>query len=179
MWWNTQSNYLVQVFNVTQDETWWFSSTRTHHIKFLISIIVTYGLTLLLNTIPAFTIWEILTFYFEGHSKSNPMVQFGSPQFLLMFNSNIWPFSPPSRDKRLHNMSDLDCDRSRPPKVKCGGAESLSWYDFRVVFNLKIWPNSSLLRYISLQIVRFVGGVAFWNFCRIGSHVHENEKQNR
>ncbi len=58
--------------------------------------------------------------------KSDVAVGYSIHGFLLMLivtYSNIWPISAALLHRRLRNLSDLDCDLSRSPKVKCGGAK--------------------------------------------------------
>ncbi len=71
--------------------------------------------------------------------------------FLLMFNSNLWPKSAASQDIRLRNLSDLEFDRLRSLKVNCDSAIELSIYAFLIMFNSNIWHNSAPLQDIRLQ----------------------------
>ena len=59
----------------------------------------------------------------------------------------------PLQDIRLWNLSDLDFDISRSLKVKYDTVIGLPIYNFLLVFNSSIWPNSASLRDISCQNV--------------------------
>ncbi len=71
--------------------------------------------------------------------------------FLLMFNSKLWPISGPLRHISLQNLSDLGRGLSRSSNVKCDGNKAIPIYDFLLVFNSTTWPNTALLRDISLE----------------------------
>ncbi len=51
-----------------------------------------------------------------------------------MFNSNVWPKSAPLQDIRFRNLSNLDSDLSKPPKVKCDGITELYVYAFLLIY---------------------------------------------
>ncbi len=74
--------------------------------------------------------------------------------FLLLFNSNVRPHSPPLRYTSLQSQSGLDCNLSRSVKVKCDGAVAVLIHEFLFVSNNNIWPNWTSLRDISLQNLR-------------------------
>ena len=50
----------------------------------------------------------------------------------------------------FENIQHLNCDCSRSLKVKCDGSTRLPKYNFILVFNSNIWPNSAHLRDIRL-----------------------------
>ena len=64
--------------------------------------------------------------------------------FLLMFNSNIWPNTALLRDLRLQNFGDLDFDLSRSLKVKCNSAVGLSIYEFLLMYTVIVTTSLSL-----------------------------------
>ncbi len=53
---------------------------------------------------------------------------------------SIWP-----------HFQQLNFDRSRSIKVSCDGVIGLPIYDFLMVFNFNIWPNSAPLQDIDLH----------------------------
>ncbi len=63
---------------------------------------------------------------FLGHSRSNVVVSLDAPYMLFMFTSNMWPNSTPLQDTKLRNLSDLDFDLSKSPRVKYDGVTELS-----------------------------------------------------
>ena len=71
--------------------------------------------------------------------------------FLLVFDSKIWPKSAAIRDISLWYVSDIDKDLSRSLEVKCGSVIGLSIYGFLLMFNSNIWLNSAPLRDIRPQ----------------------------
>ncbi len=86
-----------------------------------------------------------LTVTFQGHSRPNMTVSFGSPNYDKFNRLN----TTPSRDRRLPNLSDLDFDLSRSLKgklrVKYDGAIGLPIYDLELMFQSNIWPIFQLV----------------------------------
>ncbi len=78
------------------------------------------------------------------------MVPFDS-QYILMFNSSIWPNSAPLRDIRLRNVSDLEFDLSRLINVKCHSKLYSPYMVFLLMFISNVWPNSALCQAIRLR----------------------------
>ncbi len=71
-----------------------------------------------------FQIWVILTLTFEDHPKKNLILQLGIQRMIsINVNSSICPISAPLEYLSLRNLSALDCDLSRSPKVKCDCAK--------------------------------------------------------
>ncbi len=107
------------VLNKTQQPAWQYNHYTSLHMLQLQGIVL-----------PVFTLnLNIKQLYIRKYfPKSNAASKvfcnqlfnmFNEDGFLLMFNSNIWPNSPPLPDIRLSNVSDLEFDLSRSLKVKC------------------------------------------------------------
>ena len=80
---------------------------------------------------------------------------FGLPifEFLLVFNSNIWPNSAALRDISLWNLSDIDIDLSfKVTEVKCNHTNGLPIYAFLLMFNSNIWPTPLLYKIQGFEI---------------------------
>ncbi len=67
--------------------------------------------------------------------------------FLLIFNSNIWPYSVPLRDIMLRNLRDLDSDLSRSLRSNVICTNGLPTYVFLLMLNSNIWTNIAVTRY--------------------------------
>ena len=69
-----------------------------------------------------------------------------------MVNSNIGPNSAPFRDMKLRNLSDLDFDLSRSPKVYCLGAIGLPIHGFLFMFNNNMGLSRLLCEILGFKI---------------------------
>ncbi len=81
------------------------------------------------------------------------MMQLDSPymisyKYLIVM---VWPNSVILLYARLQNLTEFAFDLSMSSKVKCDGVSGFPIYDFLLVFNSNIWPNSAPLRDMSLQ----------------------------
>ncbi len=68
-----------------------------------------------------------------------------------MVSSNIWPSTALLRDISLENVSDLELDLSRAPKVKSNGAVGLPIYDFPLVLTSNCISKSHRLGVIAIR----------------------------
>ena len=80
------------------------------------------------------SVTSTLNFHRHLNVKCDGTIGFPIHEFLLVFNSNIWPNSAPLQDIKLQNLCDLDFNLSRALKVKCNDAIGLHIYGFLFMF---------------------------------------------
>ncbi len=78
--------------------------------------------------------------------------------FLLMFNSNLWPYSVPLQDIRLQNLSDLEFDLSMSLKVKCHDIIGIAIHGFLLIYS----PLSSLIATQNVYSYLFIIKPKLW-----------------